>query len=53
MVPCTSFMLQPLGKASHCIILIFPFLNYSYMFNMLAVQNLHFKTIQAIMFDKF
>lgn len=46
-------MLQPIGKANHSIILIFLFLNYSSMFNMLDIKNLDFKTFQAIIFDKF
>lgn len=53
MVLWTSFMLQTVGKSSYFIILIFPFLNYFSVLNMLAIKNLHFKTILAIIFDKF
>lgn len=47
----TSFMLQTIGKSSHFIILIFPFLNYFSVFNVLAIKNLHFKNIQAVIFE--
>lgn len=53
MVLWTLFILQPIGKASHTIILIFPFLNCSSMFNMLAIKNLHLKITQAITLTNF
>lgn len=49
----TSTMLQNTGKSSRFIILIFLFLNYFSMFNMLAIKEMHFKTTQAIIFSKF
>lgn len=53
MVFWTTFMLQTIDKSRHFVILIFPFLNYFTMFNMVAIKKLLFETSQAIIFDEF